>query len=144
MTNIRKQAIAYGRLWLGTPWKHHQRCLGVGVDCVQFLCAIADNIGIPQQLGNYYRIPVRDSLYQRMLENGFIEKPIEERLPGDIAVFKLGGIPHHTGLITEVGLIHADMFSGRVVEQRLDDRYRKRLIHLFDLEKSFENIKYNC
>lgn len=108
--------VTAAREWVGTPWHHNQRCKGVGVDCVQFIAAIAHDVGVDiGRIENYYRTPEGNSLIASMQSlEGLREVSVIE--PGVILVFQIGGVPHHLGIATENGMIHADSKVKRVVE----------------------------
>ena len=108
--------IREARSWIGTPWHHNQRCKGAGVDCVQFIAALAQSQGLDiGKLENYYRTPRGDELLDTMRAiPGLVETGIIQG--GSILVFRVGGIPHHLAVATEEGMIHADAKVGRVVE----------------------------
>ncbi len=46
MNAIRQQIIYVAMAWLLTPYHHHARIKGVGVDCVQFLIAVFEECQI--------------------------------------------------------------------------------------------------
>ena len=122
MSVTRSEFIQEARTWLGTPWQHHQKCKGVGVDCVMFLVACGEAFGIPYGITeNYYRTPVGDSLL-RELDKNFNRISFNEVKPGDILVFKavIKGNPTHVAFYTGNNrIIHADMRSKKVTECNL-------------------------
>jgi cell wall-associated NlpC family hydrolase len=101
-TEIRSQTIAIARTWIDTPWQHHQRTKGIGVDCVQFLLAVAEELGMEIALkDNYQRTPNGDSLLNA-IGTYFAPKQQEELELGDIIVFRFNGVPHHVGLVSQI------------------------------------------
>ena len=125
----RLKIIKTAREWLGTPWQHHVKLKGVGVDCVHFLIAVADECEIKyQKPENYYHLNDGDSMIKELLKN---LKPTEKNKLGNIACFRFSGIPHHVGILTEIGLIHASFVHKKVVEHILDEFWQKRLVAIF-------------
>jgi cell wall-associated NlpC family hydrolase len=51
----RAQVVQEALTWLGTPYHHHARVKGVGVDCAQLLCAVYEACGCVPHIdpGNY-------------------------------------------------------------------------------------------
>jgi hypothetical protein len=38
--------VTEARAWMGTPYHHHARIKGVGVDCAQLLCEVYEAVGL--------------------------------------------------------------------------------------------------
>lgn len=118
---LRHTIIANARTWLGTPWLHNQRVKGVGVDCVNFLYAIAVESGIELEPipESYARLPLRGEIEQ-YLDRNFIRtnSTIE---PCDVLVFNWSGYNCHVGIATSnKTIIHAHQRINKVVEHGLD------------------------
>lgn len=133
MQQKRQELINKAREWLGTPWAHNQACKGVGVDCLQFVRAIALSMGIDHAdgLDNYSRTPNSNVLLLEF-EKRFKQKNILSIEPADVILFRFAGLPHHVGLSTKIGIIHASFTAKRVVEHAYDDFWQKRTIAVFD------------
>jgi len=111
--------------WLNTPYHHHGRVKGVGVDCAQFLVAVALETGLigEDMAGQVPNYPVQWHLHNReeklldMLDLfDCFEIPKEETQPGDILCFKFGRTTSHLGIkISETEFIHARYDTGKVV-----------------------------
>lgn len=131
---LREKLIEEARSWIGTPWVHHQRCKGVGVDCVQFLVATAEANGVElDPIENYYRSPSGDSLL-RDLEDRFERVPTDKIQPGDILLFQIRGIPHHVGLKSDRGFIHADQRANKVCEVSFGEVWQRLLVAAFEVK----------
>ncbi len=146
------------RSWIGTPYHHQARGPkgpGGGVDCVGLLIGVSVEAGL---IGTDYdptgyawetdgtQLQAELSRWADLVAFseaedglGFWEAVAQE---GDIAVFRVAGLPQHTGFIsvidygqgvTALGLIHAYNTLGKVVEHRLDDRWARRMIGLWRL-----------
>lgn len=98
----RGDVVAEALTWLRTPWHHQARVKGVGVDCAQFLVGVFGAVGLvsPLDLGYY---PPDWHLHQdrpRFLENlAQHADPVDEPLPGDIAMFKFGRHAAHGSIV---------------------------------------------
>jgi hypothetical protein len=73
-------------------------------------------MGRPADLENYHTLPVGDSLIREL--DLRLVRVTRDPLPGDILCFRLSiaGVPRHVAIASDIGLIHADERSGRVVE----------------------------
>ena len=135
--------------WLGTPYRHMQRCKGRGADCTLFFAACLEEAGILTRVdyGYYprdwhihtYEELVLTSIHAnmdrhtkpglRLVEMG-LNTPL---MRGDIVCFKIShtGVTNHAGVMLAPGeFIHAGNFCG-VTRQFLDDRYQGRLSTFF-------------
>lgn len=129
--------IESAREWLGTPWQHNQRCKGVGVDCVQFIAALAEEQGIKiGPIENYYREPQKDELFWHLRCIAGLEE-VSFTEPGDILLFRVGGIPRHLGVATERGMVHADAKVGRVVEISNLGFWERLIVARFRIDSGF-------
>lgn len=137
--------VAAARTRLGVKFRHMGRSAQV-LDCVGLGKLAYLDCGIDLPVPRYYgREPFRGNLMQALREA--LGEPIaagpearEAKLqPGDVGVFRFRDEPHHVGLIgdapygDELTLIHADSSPGLrcVVEHRLDDWWRERLVAAF-------------
>lgn len=107
------------RKWLGTPFMHQARCMGVGVDCGQLVIAVGVSLGRfpepPKHLMRYGRNP--NPRHMRRLIASMLQ-PIEcEPEIGDVLwVGEREGLPMHLAIVTDKGVIHSDFHFGKVVE----------------------------
>jgi cell wall-associated NlpC family hydrolase len=127
----REQVIAEARTWLGTPYHHHARIKGAGVDCAQLLIEVYHEVGlIPRpDVGNYptqWHLHRGEELYLHWIERYGVR--VAEPRPGDVAVWQFGLTFSHGGIIvSDVDVIHALRDAGCVTitalrEQPLADR----------------------
>lgn len=124
--------ITYARTWIDTPWHHNQRCIGVGVDCIQFALACYDYMGL--RVGdpvNYHRRPRGNSLqdYIASLPDVVLQPEDSEIKKGQLLLFRIRQVPHHVGIATSSDtFIHSDESKAirRVVEAPLG-KWRRRL-----------------
>ncbi len=120
--------VAEARSWLGTPYHHHGRIKGVGVDCAQILLAVyADALGLAPALdvGKYstqWHLSRSEEMYLAWLKAAGAHQ-VPCALAGDIAMFRFGRTFSHSGICTEPGVyVHAygDKIR-KVIESRIDE-----------------------
>lgn len=135
--------VAAARRYLGVPFRHLGRSRH-GLDCVGLGWRSYVDCGLTLPVPRYYgREPFQDQLmgYLRAaLGEPFAHGPTADLVPGDVATFRFRDEPHHVALIGDspyggLTLIHADSSPGVrcVVEHRLDDWWRERLLAAFRL-----------
>lgn len=136
-----KAVIAEARSFVGTRWEHTARLKGVAVDCVGLITGVADAMGYPYQDFTSYGVVPNGQLVPRL--SRFLD-PAAGPKPGQIGVFwfdRGSRMPQHVGIFSDhcgLGLIHTYMDVGRVVEHAFDDRWRRRLCHVFE----YRGLKY--
>ena len=134
MLDIRDKIIDSARSFLGTPYNHQGRLKGIGIDCVGLVVKVAEEIGITgiQDRTDYSSRP-SGILPIEMKQAGFVEIPVEERMPGDIGIFwfRAPHLPQHAAIFTEKGVVHTFNGSDTVIEQRLPQKWLDRLVHVF-------------
>ena len=137
--SAREQVVAEARRWIGTPYHHHQRVLGHGVDCAQILCAVYEACGLTERVdpGNYPRdwhLHRSEELYLWWLDkSGAVEVP--RGVPGDVVVFRCGRTWSHGGiLIDDDTVVHAYMGRGVIVTRLTEEPLRGRLARFFTLK----------
>lgn len=138
----REQIVRQARSWLGTRWHHQASTKGVGTDCVGLVRGVAIETGVfPRDLASlpgasqflgYGRLP-----FKGMLEKGcglYLQAiSATEAGPGDLVVMEFNGQPHHMGVLGwhpcgGLSIIHAYAPRRMVVESRLDDSLRARIV----------------
>jgi cell wall-associated NlpC family hydrolase len=126
----RAAVVAEAMTWHRTPYHHHGRVKGVGVDCAMLLAEVFEACGLVSRVepGAY---PVQWHLHRS--EERFVgwlaqyAQPLPEGQapqPGDVALFQFGRCFSHGALLVEPDLaLHA--YSGRhtreVILTRLDE-----------------------
>ena len=122
--------IAEARRWIGTPYHHQGRLLGVGVDCVGLV------VGVGLALG----LPVFDRTDYARVEEGGLEAVFDEQLdladglqPGRVMLIKLPGQrwPRHCGIVSDIGMIHVWEVPGRCVEHRISASWVARVVRCY-------------
>ena len=101
--------------WLGTPYHHHARVQGSGVDCAQFVIAVYEDCGILKKgeirTGYYspeWHLHRSEEIYLNWIKRYCVKVSVCAALPGDIAVFQYGRCVSHAGIVTNWPyIIHA-------------------------------------
>lgn len=123
-----EKLIAIARSWLGTKWMHNQCKKGLGVDCVNFIWAVAQECELKGS-----DLPLRYSRISRYNEiekylDGCFEK-IDTFRSTNILLFKMNGFNTHLAYGTDIGMIHASVAWGKVVEHPIDGIWKRCLVN---------------
>jgi NlpC/P60 family putative phage cell wall peptidase len=125
----RDMLVAIARQWLGTPFRHQGRQPGRGLDCVGLVVCAARRCGLGDyDVTNYPRLPQGDALAEHMCAAGLTEVERPTALPGDVLLMRFTRQAQHVALVTDGGILHAHQQVGRVVEHRLDESWRRRIV----------------
>lgn len=128
--------IDAARKYLGVPFRHRGRS-ATGLDCAGLgVLAYRDcGIDVPD-LRAYGREPYRNGLMEAL--QAALGDPVDGGpLPGDVVVMRFDKDPHHVALIAQapyadqLTMIHADSMHGRVVEHRLSEDWRARIVAVY-------------
>ena len=141
--STRDDIVRQARTWLGTPFHHQARLKAVGCDCLGLIVGVVDELGLKDSSGTplaaydevtYSREPDGAYLTQKLV--GLLDEvPIAEMRAGDLALFRVRENPQHLAILTDyentIGMIHCFAQARRVVEHRLDDDWKSRLLKVF-------------
>ena len=135
--------VTQARTWLGTPFHHQARLKGKGCDCLGLIVGVVDELELKDKFGQplsgydevtYSKEPNGDYLMQKLTEL-LDEVPIIEAQAGDLALFTVRDNPQHMAFLTNyeasLGMIQSYAPARRVVEHRLDDDWKSRLVKVF-------------
>ena len=124
-TEQRAAVVAAARTWIRTPYHHAADVIGPrgGVDCAMLLVRVYVDLGLVEAFDP--RPYTRDWMMHRSEERylGFLlarARMVEEPLPGDVMLFRVGRCFSHGGIVSGVGplrLIHAHAPMGAVIEE---------------------------
>lgn len=147
--SIQYLIVQQARTWLGTPFHHQARLKGVGCDCLGLVVGVVDELELKDQDGvklaaydevTYSKEPDGAYLTQKLTDL-LVEVPVEDARTGDLALFKVRENPQHLAILTDydgtLGMIHCFAPARRVVEHRLDEDWRSRLLKVFRWQQSF-------
>lgn len=146
---IGRDAIcAEARTWLETPYQHQAHVRGHGCDCGGLIGGVAVALGLlPTDwwetafapLAGYARQPSAGSLLH-VLDAFMPRIEPETAQPGDVLVIRFRAEPQHVGFLVPyvhggAALLHALNANAarKVVEHRLDERWRSRVTHAYTL-----------
>jgi len=126
--------IETARQYLGVPYLHHGRDKR-GMDCIGLFVACGRELGIPIWDDLTYTTKVNPKHLIAGLNQHAVQdvRPVLE--PGRMALmqFSSGAGLTHTALITEQGILHAYNKRRAVVEHRINDAWKKRIIRTYKL-----------
>lgn len=116
MTPRQWGVVAEARTWIGTPYHHHARVKGAGVDCAQILIAVFSAAGVidafdPGPYARDWHLHRSEEIYQQWLDRYGDRVDVPE--PGDVALYRFGRTFSHGGIVAPEGVIHA--YRGRGV-----------------------------
>lgn len=133
------QIVPVARTFINTPYLHHGRKPGVGLDCIGVVILVGHRL----KLFNYDYLN-----YSRDADGTLVQildrhcEPLSELTEGAIAVFKLSQVPHHVGIISKFrgdwGLIHAYQNTNKVREHEFIEWWQNKLVGLY----AFPNVNY--
>lgn len=125
MTPAQRDAVVAEALtWLGTPYHHHGRIKGVGVDCAQILCVVYETVGVvPHVDPGFYPVDWHlhrsEELYAQSLLK-YAERTSTPQ-PGDVALFKFGRCYSHGAIVVNDGLLVHSYIGRGVILSRADE-----------------------
>lgn len=124
--------VSEARKLLGVPYAHR----GIskrGVDCIGFVALSLQNAGAMVPEFPAYGMWAQTGQITTTLHNYAIEVQPEQLEPGDIMLFKIGGVEQHLALFCEGGnMIHVLAMAGgnrgNVVEHAITVSWWERLV----------------
>lgn len=133
----RKEICDKALEYLDTPFIHQGRLKGVGVDCAGLVVGVAKELNLYNEevsdLKGYSRIPDGETLYQTLLNGTSKEKSMKDLKEGDVLLFRFTRYPQHVGIyMPNNKLIHSYEGVGKVVIHSLDDKWKNRIISVFE------------
>lgn len=127
----REDILRVARTFLGTKFHHQGRLKGVGVDCIGLVVGVCKELEIPHIDYIHYSMRPDGTALRREIAKSLDAISRANKLPGDIAIFKVGLAPRHIGIITDVGIIHTYRQVGYVVEHHMDEEWIKKLVAVY-------------
>lgn len=111
--------------WLKTPYHHHARIKGVGVDCAQLLCGVFEAVGLvdPIDTGTYpvdWHMHRNEELFSAWLERYAMPGVGPLRL-GDVLLWRFGRTFSHGSIYVGDGLLIHSYIGRGVILSRADE-----------------------
>lgn len=141
--NTRAHVVATAKEWLGTRWLHQASLKGVGTDCIGLIAGVAAECGVAEadkwahdpHRQNYGREPDHKMLLAAC--DAYLDRiAFAAAVPGDVLLFRFAAEPQHFGILSRRApdyVIHAYAQARKVVENRLDELWRSRLVAVYRL-----------
>lgn len=131
--------VAAARVYLGVKFGHQGRAVGERkrIDCIGLIACPMKDLGVKGIDRTDYDFRADGETLKRELKKQLIECYDRELIPGRVALFEDGTetIPHHIGIITDQpsgpGVIHASLIDRKVIEHRIDEKWRRRIMGVF-------------
>lgn len=123
----RALVVAEARRWLGTPFRHQGRLLGVGCDCIGLTIEVARALGLSDYQNTSYGRRPDPRRMRALLDEHMDRVAIGEALDGDWWFMSWNKRPHHMAMKTPVGVIHACEDYGAVVEHAMSPDWVARV-----------------
>jgi cell wall-associated NlpC family hydrolase len=125
--------IAAARELLEMPFRHQGRSPSGKTDCAGVIVHVAARNNIPHDDQNDYpRLPGGSRLETALENQDYLARvPVAQIQAGDVLLMKFAGAPQHLGLFTGENIIHAYESVGKVVEHRLSDEWKRRIVRAY-------------
>jgi len=135
---VRDAIVAAARRWLGTPYHHQGRLVGVGVDCLGLISEVGRELGILDYDATDYVAMPDGKMMEATCREYLVEQPIDTTpRPGDIVLMwiSLRRLPQHLAIFVpwdqRIGIIHAHQRFDDVKAHSYDDYWIKRTVRIF-------------
>lgn len=128
------EILAESRNWIGTPYIHQASIKGVGVDCLGLVRGLWRHLygfepeKVPAYSADWGEVSNKETILDAASRN--FRRVRMNAKPADLLVFRWrqGVIAKHVGILTDNDcFIHAYESAG-VVETRLGEHWRKRIV----------------
>lgn len=123
----REDVVREALTWEKTPYHHHARIKGVGVDCAQLPAAVYEAVGLIPHLSPEYSeqwMMSRDEeLYLSYVFPHAREIQREEIRPGDFVIWKWGRTFSHGAIVIDPPVVlHAVISARAVIRANIDEQ----------------------
>jgi cell wall-associated NlpC family hydrolase len=129
-----ENVIDAARLALGTPFRHHGRTVGKGLDCAGLLAHVCGALDQPviEQPG-YGRRPSGGLLEAALDAQPALVRVRETPQVGDFVLmkFETDRAPSHLGIVAGKTLIHAWAIARKVCEHDFDAEWQRRVVRVY-------------
>lgn len=121
-----KCIIDEARKWIGTPYLHQGRLIGIGVDCVGLIVGVGHSLGLTDWDSTDYTNQPNPALMRATMNEHLDPVSQIDMRSGDILWFAISKDPRHVAIYTGSGIIHS-MFNREVIEHGLDGVWNSRI-----------------
>lgn len=112
--STREQVVVEARSWLGTPYHHHGRIKGVGVDCAMLLAEVFEACGLIAHVDagfyptDWHEHRTEEVFLEWLNQCGARSVHTPPR-PGDVALFRFGRTYSHGAIVVaeDLQMVHA-------------------------------------
>lgn len=127
----REEVVKEALTWEGTPYHHHGRVKGVGVDCAQLPAAVYEAVGLIPHVNPKYSeqwMMSRDEeLYLSYVFPHAREITRDQIRAGDFVIWRWGRTFSHGAIVIEPPMVlHAVISAGSVVRANMDEEEELR------------------
>lgn len=133
-----QQIVAEARAWLGTPYMHGQAVKGLGCDCTGLIVGVLLELGLIDArplMDAQPRIPPAGYLTERLLRC-CAETDLDRRLPGDLLLFRVGGVEQHAAIYSgQSCMIHQLATINAVAEHSISPGWQERLVGVYRVKE---------
>lgn len=143
----RTKAILEARSWLNTPWRHNRKDKGRGVDCINFLFAVGQSVGLrlPPLPEQYAKIPIKNEI-EKYLTKSFVRCFDGKIKIARVLLFSFRGYKCHVGIATsDHSMIHACNFGRhqKVQEHEINGVWWQSLDSVWEVKEwsSLDNLQ---
>lgn len=122
-----QQMIDEARGWLGTPWIHNQALKGVGADCILFILAWGQSLGLVPKIfkrpryNRDWALHNAESVLLMEIQKHARKVKLKEMKIGDVVFFKYGQCTSHAAIYIGLGKIIHSVIRQGVIESNLKD-----------------------
>jgi cell wall-associated NlpC family hydrolase len=96
--------VAEARTWVGTRWHRNASLKRYGADCIGVVAGTALALGLPVRYRSNYSQTPDGSLRRELAEQC---TPLDKLEPGAVLLMAFMPEPHHVGIYTGEGIVHA-------------------------------------
>ena len=130
---ITDKMVAAAREYLGTPFRHQGRLVGIGVDCAGVVVHAVRSCGIDVEDVVGYGPTPNKGLLEQSLEGHLALTKVNktEMTAGDILLMRFVREPQHLAVFTGDGIVHAYEAAGKCCEHGLDQAWSSRIVQVY-------------
>lgn len=133
----RDEFVISARALIGTPFQHQGRTPHTALDCAGLVVCAARSLGVELSDRKGYADIPNGFEFIRCVEESCVRIPMANVQIGDLLVFAWTREPQHIAIVSKLEplqIIHSWSGAGMVVENRLDEYWKKRLRRCYRLK----------